>query len=197
MAYFLVFFIFFWSSNVFGKDLGTHGQVFEIKERHLLKYIQEKSTNFSLERLHEIKQNYKPSFKPVIGLSEAKEYRIFYFDPKVCAQQDILDHLGNTIIPKGTCVNPLDIVSWPCDMLFLDGTNKQHLSWARKQKNNSNWVFINGNPFELEENEERKIYFDQHGLLCQKLDLKNIPAKVTQKGKLLQIEEIPVMEMNE
>lgn len=181
-----------WNSSLLAKDLGTYGQAFEIKEDHLLRYMQDRSKNMTEDQLKRIGKTAQPNFKPVKGVAKARTYRRFHFDPTVCSHEDILDHAQAIVIHKGTCVNPLEHVSLPAELLFIDGNDKGHLDWARSQKENAKWILVNGNPFELEYEEQRKIYFDQQGILSRKLAIENIPARVSQKGKLLQIEEIPI-----
>jgi hypothetical protein len=58
-------------------------------------------------------------------------------------------------------------------------------------------ILVKGKPFDIKiENEDptigkydHAIYFDQHGILTKKLDIKNVPAIVSQKGDLLEVRE--------
>jgi conjugal transfer pilus assembly protein TraW len=194
MAYFLIFIFNLFSSFLFAKDLGTYGQTFDVKEVNLIAYMQERIQNLSLEDLKKITQNLNPSFESVKELGEAKIYKKFYFDPTVCSQENIFDHQGKIIVPQGRCVNPLDYVPLSFDLLFLDGNNQEHLNWAKTQQIQSKWILVKGNPLEVEKKEKREIFFDQKGVLSKKLSLSSIPAKVSQSGKFLQIEEIPIQE---
>ena len=46
------------------------------------------------------------------------------------------------------------------------------------------------NPFKLEEQKNRPVYFDQNGFLIDKFKLEHIPARLSQDGLLLKIEEV-------
>ena len=96
------------------------------------------------------------------------------------------------IVSSGSRFNPLFVDSLPQDLLFIDGSNESHVKWAKEKGSSSRWILIKGKPLELEEQEGRPIYFDQSGFLTTKLEIKNIPARVTQENNQLKIEEIPL-----
>lgn len=89
-------------------------------------------------------------------------------------------------------VNSLEIRPLSCGLLLFDGTNPEHIKWAKAQVGEFKWVLINGSPLELETQENRPIFFDQGGVICHQFDIANVPCRVLQEGKRLLIEEIPV-----
>lgn len=194
MAYFLSFFIVFFKFSLFARDLGTYDQTFDVKEENLIQYMQQKSQQVSMDQIQTAFKNLRPRFNAV-GLSEARIYKRFYFDPTVCAQEDIVDHQGNIIVPKGKCENPLDYTTLAAPLLFLDGDNEAHLAWARHQVPEAKWILVSGNPFTVEKIEKRDIFFDQQRQLSKKLALTCVPVKVSQADKLLCIEECPSREV--
>ena len=56
------------------------------------------------------------------------------------------------------------------------------------------WILTNGNPFELQEEYQKEIFFDQRAEICEKLAIQATPSLVTQEGKKLKIREICVEE---
>lgn len=192
MANLLICWIMMTSFCLQAVDLGTYGQLFEIKEMNLLDYLCEKSQSLSRNELTQLFEQVRPQFHANQVLQTAITYRRFYFDPTVCAQEDILNQQGILIVAKGQCANPLDYTSLSTELLFLDGNNISHIEWAKRQSKEACWILTNGSPLTLEEKEKRSIYFDQQGVLAQKLALTFLPAKVSQSGKLLLIEEFPV-----
>ena len=86
-------------------------------------------------------------------------------------------------------MNPLEHISLSSGLIFLDGTRETHLAWAREQVGNFKWILVKGKPIEIEEKEKRPIYFDQLGVYTSRFHIENIPAKVIQRGKHLQVEE--------
>jgi conjugal transfer pilus assembly protein TraW len=180
------------------EDHGVRGHLFSIQEQDLLEYLKHKLSALSAKdtQLFEekIQQQYLNMAKEPKGIEigESKEQRIYYFDPCITASKDIYDHQGSVIVSKGSRFNPLSVGSLPQDLLFIDGSNEFHVKWAKEQGASTRWITVKGKPLELEEQEERPIYFDQFGFLTTKLDIKNIPAKVTQENNQLKIEEIPL-----
>ena len=174
----------------FCKDFGTFGQTFPIKEEDLLDYLQKQKTQKSLssikDRLLAMAQN--PA--PVKGVFEATEYHRFFIDPTFTAQQDIKDAQGRIVIKKGTSVNPLQKISLSKGLLFFDGSKSSHVKWAREQKGDFKWVLVAGKPIDLESQEGQPVYFDQQGHYLSRFNINHIPAKITQKGLVLEVEEI-------
>lgn len=194
MAYFLSLALSFISLSILATDLGTYGQTFEVHEENLMQYLKQKSQQLSMEKINLKLNSLRPKFTPVSGFCVATIYRKFYFDPTVCSQEDIFDHQGNLVVPKGKCTNPLDHTSLAAPLLFLDGNNETHLAWARKQPLAAKWILVSGDPLSVEQTEKREIFFDQQGQLSQKLSLKYVPVKVSQEDQLLCIEEYPMQE---
>jgi conjugal transfer pilus assembly protein TraW len=183
------------------KDFGSYGHTFPVQEENLITYMQSKVNNLSESELAAVNEQIKnqainsfqePKF--IKGLEEASRYRLLYFDPTVCANQDILDHEGHVIVQKGTQVNPLIYTFLGNDYLFFDGSKESHIAWAKQQAPNAKWILVKGRPLNLEERERRPVFFDQFGIITQKLNIRHIPAKVSQEGQLLKIEEFPIEE---
>ena len=178
------------------EDLGIHGHVFQIEEEDLLESLKSRVGKLSVEEIeimnksvrdHYISQMQSPP--PIQGLKPAQSYRVFYFDPTICTNQDILDHEGKVIVPKGKCYNPLDNILHLDALLFFDATDETQVKWARSQNQLVKWVLTKGKPIDLEEKENRAVYFDQFGVLIKRFGIQNLPAKVSREGTYLKIEE--------
>jgi len=176
-----------------------HENSFPIEEESLARVIQEKLKKIPEEILQEKQKEWKEAAirrlkapKPVQGIGEASEYRKAFFDPSIIVNQDITDLNGNLIAGKGTAINSLEIRPLSCGLLLFDGTNPEHIQWAKFQVGEFKWVLVNGSPLELETQENRPIFFDQEGVICHQFDIANVPCRVLQEGKRLKIEEIPV-----
>lgn len=178
------------------KDLGTYGHLFPIEEEDLLQMLKNKVNHLSKEELekvqHHVQRHYSSQFHnplPVPGLKDATVYRVFYVDPTVCVDQEIKDHEGKLVVAKGKCSNPLETVV-PLDaLLFFDASNPLHVEWAKTQNQLVKWVLTKGKPLEFEERENHPVYFDQFGTLVKKFGIQHLPAKVSQEGLKLKIEE--------
>ena len=187
-----------WIQPIEANDFGIQGKLFSIEEENLITVLQNKisqrlSSVDLQELLKKIGRNAKhPS--PLTTLPEATEYRLFQYDPSYTAKETITDNHGTPIILKGTKINPLQTLELKDGLLFLDGNNPKHLSWARRQKGAFKWILVRGNPLELEAAEKRPVFFDQRGISVSKLGLHHLPARVTQDRLVLKIEEIPLVE---
>jgi len=184
------------------QDFGIHGRTYPIEEEDLIDYIQNRILSLDDQTLSSIqgkaREQYGESFQrpnSVQGLMQATKYEIHYFDPTIITKEDIKDNNGKTIIPKGTSYNPLEHVSLTQDLLFFDGDQEEHVEWAKSFGNQTKWILINGRPLELEQREDRPVFFDQFGVLSNKLSIKAIPARITQEGTRLKIELIPFEEI--
>ena len=177
-------------------DHGKQAHTFPIKERSLLEYIKEqleKANNAG--KIKELQEQYAKKAKekilhptPVHGITNTTNSRIFYFDPTYLQKEDIKDHKGNILIKSGTTVNPLDHLSWGKPLLFIDGTSKEQLNWAMAQEGKI--TLVKGAPIDLYKQYNRWFYFDQGGLITSKFGITGVPARISQKGKRLKIEEV-------
>lgn len=184
--------------NLNAKDLGVYGHTFPIIEKSLLQSIKDKFQGLSEKEVDLVNKRIQFEYVSKIihplslGLPEAKTYRCFFYDPTVYASKTIQDKNGNVIVQKGKHYNPLEAINLSEDLLFFDGNNSKHIEWA--QKNKGKWILTNGSPIDLEKSLEKPIYFDQRGKITQKIGIESIPAKVSQHGNKLKIEEIPCTE---
>ncbi len=195
MANILIIFFLLFSCRIYAKDFGTYGHVFNIEEEDFLEYLKRKMVSSSDEKKNQLLEKYKNRFSnPEFGvdIGYTKKYRIFYYDPTITIKEDIKDHNDRIIVKKGTKFNPLKTMKVNENLIFIDGTQKKHLEWAKSLGKGHKWILVKGNPMRLEKRYRRPIYFDQHGVLVKTFDIKNIPAKVNQDKDSLKIEEIPV-----
>lgn len=189
---------FFTAQSLSAKNLGTYGEVFEIKEENLLGFIQKRLRALKGEGKMEALQKElqkkavakinRPT--PVDGLIKTQTYSCRVYDSTFVVSQDIKDHKGTFIAKRGDIYNPLDKVSFGKPLIFIDGDDKDQVQWAINQKGKI--ILINGAPLELEKLHKIPFYFDQGSVLVEKFDLTEVPARVNQQGKHLLIESIPV-----
>lgn len=186
MATFLILMAVFSFGEVLGKDLGTFGKTYDISEESLKDYLQKKIS--TTEEFHSALGH----TKPVEGLQKATSYSVKSFDPTIQAKQDIRDIEGNLIVKKGEVFNPLDRVSFEKPLIFFDATDEKQLEWAKENESASKWILVKGKPLELEKSEGRPIYFDQGGVLSKHFVIKKVPTKISQEGRKLKVEEVPI-----
>lgn len=185
--------------SLFAKGLGQHGSLFSIEEEDFLQHIQCKLNALSSQQKLHLERHLRDHYialaeepPAVEGLGEASEYRTYTVDPSITVAANITDHEGRIIVPQGTVLNPLTLCGLKEELLFLDGDQPSHVEWARQQSVTAKWILVKGRPLTLEHTQNCKIYFDQFGLLSRKFDLRHIPAKISQEGMRLKVEEIPI-----
>ncbi|MEL6860345.1 MAG: type-F conjugative transfer system protein TraW [Pseudomonadota bacterium] len=184
------------------EHLGTYGETFEISEEDLLSQIKRRLTemrgNGELDRLErEFADRAKAKIKrpvPVLGISHTLEPRSWSYDPSWTSPEDIRDTEGRLVIAAGQTVNPLDAVRMRTPLLLIDGDQAPQVDWAVRQSELSPWgvkiILVNGAPFELEKTIQQPVFFDQEGLIATKFGIRNVPAKISQSERLLQVEEV-------
>lgn len=124
----------------------------------------------------ELNAAYRP--EPIVGITATAEYRMYLLD--------MIQSIDNQSI------NPLMTTTLNQSLLFFNGDSQAQHQWAREklQKNpNSVLILVQGAPFELSQQWQVPVYFDQGGELVSKLMIKHVPAMVIQKGKQLQVTE--------
>lgn len=172
----------------------SEGKTFEIQESPMFKgFGGEESVDIEKiqeEQLKKIKQ-YVNAPPPVRGIKEADEEKSFYYDPIYQVKEEIKTLDGKIIAKKGELVNPMDTILCPLpDLIFFDGTNPDHIQWA-KNHTDAKWILIKGSPLKIEEETDHITFFDQMGIYCAKFGIERVPAKVSREGNRILIQEIP------
>ena len=190
----------FYTGDLFAKDLGIHGKVFEIKETDLAKDIKNKLTKMEESgELQELQKQWQQKSveragrpKPVEGITKSKNEREFDHDPSITVSKDIKDHRGRIIVSKGRKVNPLHFQKLPNDLIFIDGDDQEQVNWALKKAKIRSTVIIlvKGNIMQLMRDYQTRIYFDQNGYLTKVFGIKAVPAFVIQNGDRLRVKEV-------
>lgn len=185
-------------------DLGTIGPVYPIVEPDAIEEIKaimaEKERTGELEGMkEEWKRRVEKNIRnpaPVPGISRTMTAKTYYYDPSIRVAENIVDAKGNVIVPAGTIRNPLDVVSLPAQMLFIDARDKAQLDFAKRTVATLNGrvklILTAGSPTDLMQQWKMPVYFDQRGTLVKKFGISAVPAMVSQEGKLLRIDELKV-----
>jgi conjugal transfer pilus assembly protein TraW len=124
----------------------------------------------------ELSVAYRP--EAVAGVRAATEHRSYL--------------LGMTQSLDNQSINPLMTTTLNSSLLFFNGDSLAQQEWAREklaQNPNSVLILVQGAPFELSQQWQVPVYFDQGGELVSKLGIRHLPALVTQEGPQLRITE--------
>ncbi|VWX49844.1 type-F conjugative transfer system protein TraW [Novosphingobium sp. 9U] len=182
------------------RDLGQLGQTWPIAELDMLEVMYARllraQASGELDRMNRqfaarsTRKVMHPD--PVAGLTHAEEPREWEYDPAITVAADIRDTKGNLIAARGTRVNPLNVVSLPRQLAFIDGDSPEELEWAAKIGDDTKAmvIMVKGSPFEQMKARQRRFYFDQGGNLTTKFGIRHTPALVRQKGDVLVVGEV-------
>jgi conjugal transfer pilus assembly protein TraW len=185
-------------------DLGTYGETFPIQEKSLLEVIKAKlQALFESGKLEDHQKIILKTAKeqlnrpaPVRDLVKTTTPKSFIYDPSITVPYDLKDSEGQVFHHKGTKVNPLETHSLRSSLLFVDGDDSEQVAWAIREHKTSEpfrkpkIILVQGAPFDLEKKLHLPIYFDQSGVLVKKLGINQVPARVSQTGKKLLVEEV-------
>jgi len=191
------------SSLVHAKDLGVIGPVYPIAEPNLLEMIlarpRSAQASGELTRLQESAQRQArhsvENPMPVTTVSRATKARTYHHDPSIVVPYPITDADGRILVPPGTRVNPLDTVSLSKALLFFDARDSAQVQRAKSlldaRGGRVKLILTGGGYLELMKRWQVPVFYDQQGTLVEKLQIRHVPALVTQDGKRLRIDELP------
>lgn len=197
-------------SPLSAREFTPLGTTFAIEETSFLDMLHKRLQNAEASgKLEEMEAEAKKRIqkqvlypKAVPGIRKTEVSRHFYYDPTLTVEDDIKDHRGVVIHHKGKRVNPLDYTSWGSPMLFIDGDDEAQVVWALREHGHHHGkiVLVKGSPIELHRELQRahkakadiRFYFDQGGKICERFHMDRVPARITQEGNRLRIDEVVV-----
>ncbi len=183
-------------------DLGVIGPVYKIREQDFLEYIRNKLATMQRSgELHQMQQQELEQARkrierpaPVPGMTRTVKPHVFYIDPSLSVEHAIRDAEGRIIAMPGTKVNPFDYLTMSKHLLFIDGDDADQVKWAvamdKRYGGHVKTILVSGSPIELMKRWKRRVYFDQHGILSQRLHIRHVPAIVSQDKKRLRVAEV-------
>lgn len=187
------------------KDLGTWGDLWPVQEQSMLSFIQQRLGDMEKSgQLAELQQGFKARVventlrpPPVAGLRTDTRAHTHRVDPTVSLREDMADHNGTVFARKGQRINPLDTISLPGPLYFLDADDKRQTDWLAQQPAvlNRKVILVSGNIRDATKRLDTRIYFDQNGELSRRFGLTYIPAVVRQEGKTLVVTSIAMPEV--
>lgn len=185
------------------KEFGVQGSSYAISEQPFIEMIEERLQSVDIEseriQMQQKAQNSVNNPKPVKNIQHATDHRSYLFDPTYTLQKDIILPCGKLLHKAGTKVNPLDHIEFDRRLIFIDGDDKDHITWlsnllketsAKELENRV--ILVKGSPLKLKEELDMDIYFDQAGVLTKQFGIRTVPAIVAREGKQLRIEELVI-----
>lgn len=187
------------------QSLGVLGHTFPVMEKSLLVLIGERVQMMQKEgRWEELQQRWKDKIsarvlRPTpLNLLRAKQKKTHYYTPEAVAYQDIVDDKNQVIVPKGTRVNALaQLPSYNPLWVFLNFDDPAQQRFAMRiiqQHPEVEVILTGGNVSEAQKQTNQTIYFDQEARITTKLKINHVPALVSRRNDLLQIDELVIGE---
>ena len=177
-----------------GKDLGTHGRLYEIEEENILSYIRRKAGEIDMSALHgmlekKVETSLEKRFYVSLDVPTAEEMRVRYVDPSVTVRNPLYDHEGKIISPAGA-VNPLDYVSLSKSILVLrEDQIEQALSLADKGAGETILLLTDGDIRKASLLAGQPVY-KATPFALRRLRIEKVPSLVQQEGKKLKVKEM-------
>jgi conjugal transfer pilus assembly protein TraW len=136
---------------------------------------------------------------PVAGLTTVTERRQRVVDPSVTYDKAVTTDAGQIVIPAGTRINPLSVMSLTRRLVFFDGRDAAQRAavaqLVRTHRAGVKAILVAGSWQELSRAWKTQVYFDQRGTLSQRFGIHAVPTVIRQQGTMLVIEEIPAGEL--
>ena len=194
LALFLAFV--FLQPEVFGKDLGIWGKLYEIREPDMLSYIKNKTRRIDMETLRKetisrIEKTHHALSLVSLNVPNATEQRVRYVDPSVKISSPVYDLSGREIFSAGM-VNPLDYMSLSKDILVLREDQIQTtLAEMGGERKNLILILTDGD-VERSSLQAGQSVYRANRFILQRLQIEKVPSLVTQDGQKLRVQEIVV-----
>ncbi|EMD3682019.1 type-F conjugative transfer system protein TraW [Salmonella enterica] len=194
-----------WGQSVAAADLGTWGDLWPVQEPDILAVIMHRlevlqQSGEMSKKMDEFKARVaRNSLRPpaVEGVTRTEKYASRLFDPSVRLADDIRDNEGRVFARKGEVMNPLQYVPFNQTLYFINGDDPEQMDWMKHQTPltlESKIILVRGSIPQSQTALDSRIYFDQNGVLCHRLGIDQVPARVTgvPGDRLLKVEFIPV-----
>lgn len=184
------------------RDLGVIGPTWPIAEPHLLHDIEQRlrskedsgELNRQWQQLRARARQQLETPPPVLGLRTTQQARTFYLDPSYTLQRNVLDGDGHLLFAAGTRHNPLDILSLSSHLLLFDARDPRQTRLARRllahYKQRLKLILVAGSWQALRKRWQQPVFYDQHGVLSRRLEIRQVPALISQQGTRLRVDEL-------
>ncbi|EFO1059069.1 conjugal transfer protein TraB [Escherichia coli] len=120
-------------------------------------------------------------------------------DGKTIDMPIIRDNEGRVFARQGEVMNPLQYVPFNQTLYFINGDDPAQVAWMKRQTPptlESKIILVQGSIPEMQKSLDSRVYFDQNGVLCQRLGIDQVPARVSAVpgDRFLKVEFIPAEE---
>ena len=111
---------------------------------------------------------------------------------------DVPDGRGGILYPKGYTFNPLEYVTMPYVLVFINGSDRRQVEWFDNspyiKDMKTTLVLTGGSYYELSKHFKRPAYYAVRNI-AERLGIEHVPSVAVQKGKYMEISEyVPIIE---
>jgi conjugal transfer pilus assembly protein TraW len=171
------------------KDYGLFGRLYPIGEEDILKVFASKQREIEdnlRERIPEIRERMLVLRRYDGSFEHAKEDRVYFINPRIILDEDILDDKGNVLIPRGTIFDPTHYVTLG-RYVVIDGKSQKQVEFALKG-DFKKIILISGNLKDLVKIYKRPFYFANDELI-ERFRIKRVPVIIEGDGDYVRVTE--------
>ncbi len=189
------------------QTLAPIGPVYPIAEANALDMVmnrlQRMERSGELQRLQEqaVRRslNSITRMRPLNGLTAVTHRAQRWIDPTVTYGQSITTDDGRIVVPAGTRVNPLEIMTLTRSLVFFDGRDPHQREAVRRlvsaRPGQIKPILVAGSWLDLTRSWKTQVFFDQQGTLSRRFGVRAVPSVIRQQGRFLLLEEIPAKDL--
>jgi len=182
--------------------VGTYGATYGIAEKDALVEIEEQAKKINWDdkinkKATEQKiKGYRPEGLPDIPVTT--ENRSFLRDMTYTTEIDVPDGRGGILYPKGYTFNPLEYLTLPNIIVFINGSDRKQVEWFENspyiKDMKTTLILTGGSYYELSKHFKRPAYYAVRNI-AERLGIEHVPSVAVQKKKYMEISEyVPVIE---
>lgn len=170
------------------QDFGTLGSTYPIMEKNMLDLIYERIRNTDWEsKMAGIKSEIKTKLLnyDAYNLPTVTEDKQYLIDPTVVLSQDIKDQDGNVLFPAGSVFNPLDIMPFTGQYIFIDGNDPAQVNMALAGE--YTMVIMTRGNFQKLMKENKRTFYIANAVLVKKFKIAAVPSIIMQDGRYIKV----------
>jgi len=171
------------------EDHGKMGNTYEIAEEDLMKLIAAKQSIIEeklRQRIETVKKGMYVLKKYDGKYEKAVTDRVYYVDPSIVLTEDINDHEGNVLFPKGSTFNPTNHVRLG-RYIVIDGNDPEQIRLAMAGDYRKIMI-ISGDLAKLTAKHRKRFWFVPDDIL-KRFQIRRVPVIFEQEGKHVRITE--------
>lgn len=178
------------------KDLGIVGATYSVDEPDALEEIREKAAGvdwgkvFDKRKWRERIEHFRPGNRA--SLPPAQENRVFLPDMSYSAEFDVPDGRSGILYPKGYTFNPLDYLSLPNILVFIDGDDRKQVAWFKSSPYHQDirtMLLLTGGSYVDLAKELKMPVFYASVRVAERFGLRAVPSVAVQKGNAMEVRE--------